>query len=61
MSERVTFVWDVESDTWSASWWNEAGAVPLGIFRTFGDAMRQAQETIAHAKKEMEEKAAHPA
>jgi hypothetical protein len=50
MGERVTMVWDVEADIWSASWHNEAGIVPLGMFRTIGDAMRRAQEAIADAE-----------
>ena len=58
--ERITIVWDVESDTFSVSWSNKVGSIPLGTFRTVGECMRAAQEALAAVEKLLEEKQADP-
>jgi hypothetical protein len=58
--ERVTIVWDVETDTISAAWQNAVGSCPLGTFDTFEDAVQAAQEALAAVEKMLEEKQADP-
>jgi hypothetical protein len=58
--ERITIVWDIESDTWSASWHNKVGSCPLGTFATMDEAMKAAQAAMAAVDKLLEEKSAVP-